>query len=611
MRYQISKGYKAFGAQDVLDNITFEVKDKERIAIVGRNGCGKSTLLKIIAETESLDKGVIHKDKNISIGYLAQTTFFSENHSVEEEFEQLFGRLHENEQKLQDLSVQMQQDTSEEVLHLYGKLLQEHERLGGYTYKNEIHTIFTKFGFAMEDLQKQVNEFSGGQKTRLAFVKLLLSKPDILLLDEPTNHLDIDTIKWLETYVKRYPKAVVLVSHDRTFLDEIANIIYEIEFSKIQKYVGNYSHFVEMKKQEIEKHRSAYRRQQEEIKKTEDLIERFRYKSSKAKMVQSKLKSLDKIVRIEKKKIDEKTFHASFKSRIKGGKQVLQVKDLRIGYETSLCTINLEVLRGQRIAIMGENGSGKSTFLKTLMAELKPLSGSFMLGHQVECGYFDQEHAQFNTNETVLETIWNAYPHLHRSEVRSALGAFLFQGDEVLKDVQVLSGGEKVRLAFVDLMLQQANFLLLDEPTNHLDILGKEALEESLLNYDGTMLFVSHDRYFISKIANGILEIKDHQAIYHPLSYHELKQKEQNHTQEKLQTKSKPRNINYGKEVSKLESKIHTCEKKMASLRELRFEPEYYHDHKKMEVLDMQIDDLHMEISKLMKLWEEYSEHME
>ncbi|MDQ0359720.1 ABC-F family ATP-binding cassette domain-containing protein [Breznakia pachnodae] len=613
MRYQISKGYKSFGAQEIFSNITFEVKDNEKVAIVGRNGCGKTTLLKIIANEESMDSGEIHKDKKISIGYLAQTSFFDENHSVEEEFEQIFEELHTLEKKMEELTLQMQEDYSDEVLQQYGKYQHQHEILGGYTYKSEIHNIFTKFGFKMEDLKKQVNEFSGGQKTRIAFVKLLLSKPDILLLDEPTNHLDLETIKWLEGYVKRYPKAVVMVSHDRTFLDEVVTTIYELERHKLKKYAGNYSAYVQTKKVEMERNQSAYRNQQEEIERIEGIIEKFRYKKNKAKLAQSKIKYLDRMDKIELETSDTKTFHPTFRSRIKGGNQVLTIQDLEIGYDKVLCKINLDILRGQRIAIIGPNGKGKSTFMKTLMGQVKPLGGSFMFGHQIEIGYFDQDLAQFQYTKNVLETVWDKYPDLNRTQVRTALGSFLFTGDDVFKDVAVLSGGEKVRLSFVDLMLQKPNLLLLDEPTNHLDILGKEALEESLLNYDGTMLFVSHDRYFISKIANGILTIDEGKAEYHALTYEELNQKEEVKVQENAPTtnkKEKPKHINYGKEISKLETKINTAEEKLEELRELRFEPEYYHDPKKMSVLDEEIDQVHNEINTMMELWEEYNEYL-
>lgn len=615
MRYQIAKGSKAFGAQDVFENISFEVKDKEKVAIVGRNGCGKSTLLKIIAQEEDLDSGNIHKEKSVTIGYLAQTVFLDDNISVEEDFENVFEELHHCEKKLEEISARMVEDHSDAILNEYAKVQERFEELGGYTYKQEILNIFTKFGFAMEDLQKKLNEFSGGQKTRLSFVKLLLSKPDILLLDEPTNHLDLETIEWLEGYVKRYPKAVVMVSHDRTFLDNVVDVVYEIEYGIMRKYPGNYSHYVEAKKSDVERAKSAYARQQKEIQHLEELIEKFRYKATKAKFAQSKIKYLDRMEKIEDRKTDDTTFKAHFSSNIKGGNQVLSVKDLSIGYDEELCKVTFELLRGDRCAIIGKNGTGKSTLIKTLMEKVKPLSGDFLLGHQIEIGYFDQELAQFNSSNTVLEELWNLFPHLDHTAIRNALGCFLFRGEEVFKEVSVLSGGEKVRLTLAKLMLEHGNFLLMDEPTNHLDIPGKEALEESLKGYDGTLLCVSHDRYFISQVATSILVLDDNGATYYPLTYqeylHKDEQKEVVKESKEEKKKEKPKFINYGREISRLEKKISKKEEELEELRERRFEPEYYQDSKKMAELDGTIDDVHNEINNMMKLWEEYSEAMD
>lgn len=615
MRYQISKGCKSFGAQDVFENISFEVKDKEKVAIVGRNGCGKSTLLKIMASMEELDKGDIHKEKNCTIGYLAQTTFMDEEISVEADFESVFSELHEQEKKLTQISERMKTDHSEAILNEYAKTQERFEELGGYTYKQEMLNIFTKFNFVMEDLKKSISEFSGGQKTRLAFVKLLLSRPDILLLDEPTNHLDLETIEWLEGYVKRYPKAVVMVSHDRTFLDNVVDIVYEIEYGVMRKYTGNYSQYVETKKSDVERQKSAYARQQKEIKELETLIEKFRYKATKARMAQSKIKYLDRMEKIEDRSSDERSFHARFSSNIKGGNQVLKVKDLKIGYDQELCNVNFELLRGNRVAIMGKNGTGKSTLVKTLVDKIKPLSGNFLYGHQIEIGYFDQDLAQFDSSNNVLEELWNLFPDLDHTQIRNALGSFLFSGEEVFKEVSVLSGGEKVRLTLAKLMLEHGNFLILDEPTNHLDILGKEALEAALKEYDGTILFVSHDRYFISQIATSVLVLENGQANYYPLTYQEYLHKDEQVKVEKVmedenKKKEKPKHINYGREVSRLEKQIQKKEEELETLRELRYEPEYYQDSEKMAELDGDIDAIHNEIASMMKLWEEYSEMM-
>lgn len=613
MKYQIHKGTKQFGADVIFEDIQFEIRNTEKIAIVGRNGCGKTTLLKVIADIEHLDKGEIHAESALTIGYLAQTTFSNENALVEDELEHAFDKVKELGKQLELATTQMSEDPSEENMNRFANLQQRFEEMGGYTYHSELMTIFTKFGFQEEDLKRSIATFSGGQKTRLAFVKLLLSKPDVLLLDEPTNHLDIDTIEWLEGYVKRYPKAVVLVSHDRMFLDDVVDVVYEIEYGVMRRYPGNYTNYVNAKKSDLEQQKSAYVRQQKEIQRMEELIEKFRYKKNKAAFAQSKIKYLDRMDRIEDPKSDEKTFKARFTPNVRGGKRVLEVKDLTIGYDHPLCTVNLEVMQGQKVAIIGPNGKGKSTLMKTLMQQIPPLSGGFLLGHQIEIGYFDQELAQFDTTNAVIEEVWKDFPDLNRTEIRTALGCFLFSGDDVFKTVDCLSGGEKVRLSFVKLMLSHPNFLMMDEPTNHLDLIGKEALEDSLSEYEGTMLFVSHDRYFISKLATAILVIDDGKATYYPLTYNEYMHKEpiQVVSAKEVKVEEKPkRQINYGKEISKLEKKIEVKEKELEDLRELRFDPEYYHDVKKMDALDAQIDDVHNEIEHLMEQWEEYSELM-
>lgn len=616
MKYQIHKGSKYYGANTVFEDIQFEIRNTEKIAIVGRNGCGKTTLLKAIADVESLDKGDIHKENNLTIGYLAQTTFQNENATVQEELETAFEQIKKIGKQLEELSEQMVEDHSESILNKYANIQQKYEEMGGYTYHSDMMTVFTKFGFQEEDLAREIRTFSGGQKTRLAFVKLLLSKPDVLLLDEPTNHLDIQTIEWLEGYVKRYPKAVVLVSHDRMFLDDVVDVVYELEYGVMRRYPGNYTNYVNTKKSDVEQQKSAYARQQKEIQRMEELIEKFRYKKNKAAFAQSKIKYLERMEKIEDPTIDEKSFHARFTPKVRGGKRVLEVKDLKIGYESALCEITMEILQGEKVAVIGPNGKGKSTFLKTLMGQIPALSGEFLLGHQIEIGYFDQELAQFDTNNTVLEEVWKDFSDLNRTEVRTALGCFLFSGEDVFKTVDCLSGGEKVRLSFVKLMLEHPNFLMMDEPTNHLDLIGKEALEDALTDYEGTMLFVSHDRYFISKLATAVLVIDDGKAVYYPLSYQDYMHKDdtpvvQTKTQDKKETKRPERGINYAREVKKLEKKIEEKETELAELRELRFDPEYYHDYQKMRDLDEKIDDVHNEIENFMQKWEDYSEKLE
>lgn len=614
MLYQIHKGSKSYGANTIFEDVQFEIRNTEKIAIVGRNGCGKTTLLKAIANVEQLDRGDIHKMNNLSIGYLSQTTFANEEVCVEEELSHAFDRLKEMEQQLHELTERMSFDHSEDILNAYAKLQQSFEEAGGYTYHSELMTIFTKFGFQEADLKRPISTFSGGQKTRLAFAKLLLSKPDILLLDEPTNHLDISTIEWLEGYVKRYPKAVVIVSHDRMFLDDVVDVVYEIEYGVMRRYPGNYTSYVNTKKSDLEQQKSAYVRQQKEIQRLEELIEKFRYKKNKAAFAQSKIKYLDRMDKIDDPKSDEKTFKARFAPKVRGGRRVLETKALDIGYDHALCRVDMEVMQAQRIAIIGPNGKGKSTLMKTLMGQIPALHGSYLLGHQIEVGYFDQELAQFESNNTVLEEVWNDFSELSHTEVRTALGCFLFNGDDVFKTVDCLSGGEKVRLSFVKLMLSHPNFLMMDEPTNHLDLTGKEALEDALADFEGTMLFVSHDRYFISKLATAILVIDEGKATFYPLTYHEYMSKEPIPIikQEVIVEKKAPvRTINYKREITKLEKKIAEKEEELEELRELRFDPVYYHDYMKMNELDASIDDVHNEIETMMKQWEEYSEEAE
>lgn len=617
MRYQINKGTKAYGASVIFQDIQFEIRNNEKIAVVGRNGCGKTTLLKVIAEQELLDKGSIHKENGVRIGYLAQTTFPDDTICVQDALEGAFARVKELERQMEKAAAQLAQQADARTMEAYARIQEAFEEAGGYQWESEMMNLVTRFGFTKEDLARKVGEFSGGQRTRLAFVKLLLSKPDILLLDEPTNHLDIETIEWLEGYVARYPKAVVLVSHDRTFLDHVSDVVYEIEFGVMRRYPGNYTHYVETKKQDIEIQKSAYARQQKEIARMEELIEKFRYKKSKAAFAQSKIKYLERMEKIENPTSDDTSFHAKFHAARRGGNRVMEIEGLQIGYDHPLCTVNLQLMQAQRLAVIGPNGHGKSTLMKTLMGQVQPLAGSFLLGHQIDAGYFDQELAQFDSAKTVLEEVWDDFPQLDRTQVRTALGCFLFTQDEVFKTVDCLSGGEKVRLSLVKLMLSQPNLLMLDEPTNHLDLLGKEALEEALADYEGTMIFVSHDRYFISKLATAILEIKDGEAHYYPLTYDEYVQRADKasiaDTPKAQETVKKGyvRNFNYAKAVKQLEEKIAKLEETLEELRQLRFEPEYYHDFKKMNALDEQIDQVHVEIDHLMETWEEYSAHLE
>ena len=447
----------------------------------------------------------------------------------------------------------------------------------------------------------------------MVLVKLLLTKPDILLLDEPTNHLDIDSIEWLEGYIKHYPSAVILVSHDRMFLDHVVDEIVEIEFGKTMRFVGSYTHYVQAKEEYLEKNHEAYVRQQQEIKRMEELIEKFRYKKNKAAFAQSKMKYLERMDRIEDVKSDTSTMKAHFSVARRGGKRVLEVENLAVGYDSVLSTFNFELIQGQRMAIVGANGIGKSTLMKTLMHQIPCLSGSFKFGHQIDIGYFDQESAQIQSNKTVLDELWDQFPESTQTEIRNTLASFLFTQDEVFKEVNDLSGGERVRLALANLMLHHDNVLLLDEPTNHLDIPAKEALEKALKEYDGTLLFVSHDRMFLKKMANRILEVDQVSHVYE-LNYEEYleKKKANDLVESSVATKQEPvkkqsfTDIKALKNrIAKLEKLLEEAEADLDALRELRFEPEYYQDYQKMEELNEQIDEKHNEIANYMQEWED------
>ena len=522
MLYKIQKGTVEYGADVILDNIDFEIKNKnEKIAVVGRNGCGKTTLLKLISGDISLTRHdgdedtAIFKAGNLEIGYLRQIAFENEELTLDEEIRKVFKRILDMKKRLDELVIFMSENSvseteHEKLAHEYVELEERFKDDGGYYYEKEYDTILRKFGFSDDDKKKKLNEFSGGQRTKLAFIKLLLSKPDILLLDEPTNHLDITAIEWLEGYIKNYKKACVIVSHDRMFLDNTVETVYEIEHNRIKRYSGNYTYFVNKKKEDYDRQLKAYNAQQKEIERLERVAERFMAKATKTSMAQSKLKAIEHMDKIEAPdKYDNRTFRASFEIQAETGKDVLFVKDLEIGYDRVLSKVNLDIKRGQRLAIIGGNGVGKSTLLKTLVGILEPLGGEYRYGTNVQIGYFDQKMAEYSSDKRVIDDYWDEYPNLTETEVRNCLSAFLFTGEEVFKNVNMLSGGERVRLALAKIFKQKPNVLILDEPTNHMDIVGKETLESMLKDFAGTVIFVSHDRYFVKKVSDVILEMKE------------------------------------------------------------------------------------------------------
>ena len=519
MNFKITNGSVEYGSETILEEINIEIKEKEKIAIIGRNGAGKSTLLKAIINNDLLTQGTgeekfnIYKEGNPVIGYLKQMEFEDDQITMIDEILKVYKPITNLEQKIEQIVEKMQTDKSEELAKEYSKAMDKYEFLDGYTYKKEYETAINKFGFSSEDKLKKISEFSGGQRTKIAFIKLLLSKPDILLLDEPTNHLDIETIEWLEQYLKNYSKSVVIVSHDRMFLNKIVNKVYEIEYGVTTAYSGNYTFFEEQKKINYEKQLKDYEYQQKEIKRLNDIVTRFKYKPTKAKMAMSKLKQIERMVKIEApNKYDLTTFKTNFIIEKQSGKDVLFAKDLEIGYDKTLQKISLNVYRGQKIGIIGENGIGKSTLLKTLVGIIPKISGEFEFGHNVQIGYFDQQMSLLDSEKTVLEDFSEEFPNLTTTELRTSLAAFMFYGEDVFKKINMLSGGEKVRLQLCKILKKGPNLLILDEPTNHMDIIGKESLELLLKEYTGTIIFVSHDRFFVNKIADTLLIFTKHQV---------------------------------------------------------------------------------------------------
>lgn len=538
MRYQIRHARVQFGGDVILRDVNFEVHDREKIAIVGRNGCGKTTLLRLIAgdiEMSNLDSdeecGITMAGRQ-EIGFLRQVNFVDAEVTVEDELKKVFVPVFACEERMKELEEQMKTAAETKETAPDGALLREYDRLQkqmeamrGYSWRRDMETMFQRFGFALEDLRRPIGSFSGGQQTKVAFIKLLLTRPDIMLLDEPTNHLDLPTIEWLENYLKGYDKAVVIVSHDRMFLDKVADVTYEIEYHEMKRYPGNYTYFMQRKQEDLIKQEKDYEEQQKEIKRLTDWIEKWKNTPTKVAATRSKRMAIEHMVKIEKpRRFDTRAFHGRYTPRIESYTNVIQAKDLSIGYDAPLAEVSFLLQKKERLAIIGENGKGKSTLLKTLIGELPALGGSFKFGQNVEWGYFDQQKAvmeQAPSKQTVLENFWAAYPGYLREEVRSALGGFLFSGEDVEKKMGQLSGGEKVRLALCKMLQTRPNLLILDEPTNHMDIIGKEALEQMLHEYEGTVLFVSHDRYFISRIATGILEFSGDAVRQYAMNYEE------------------------------------------------------------------------------------------
>ncbi len=679
MLYQISNGAVAFGDDVILHSIDFEIRNTEKIAIVGRNGCGKTTLLKLISgevEMEKLDSdesAFIAKAGNPEIGYLKQIAFDDPDVTLEQEVRKCFVKMDERKAELARAAAELEHDYSDEKVARYTAMEEVFKDDGGYYYEKEYEVMIRKFGFSDDERKKPIRDFSGGQQTKIAFIKLLLSKPDILLLDEPTNHLDVTTIEWLEGYLKSYPKAVVVVSHDRMFLDNVVDVVYEIEYGTARRYPGNYTNFIARKKENYDKQMKDHIAQQKEIERLQRMVTRFKGKPTKTSMAQSKQKAIDRMVIIEAPdKYDNKTFHANFQPEKETGNDVLYTSELAIGYDHPLSVVSLDLKRGEKLGILGGNGLGKSTFLKTIVGKIPALSGEYRFGTNVQIGYFDQQMAMYTSNKTVLDDFWDEYPNLTETEARNALGAFLFSGEDVFKNVNMLSGGEKVRLALCKILKTRPNVLVLDEPTNHMDIVGKETLESMLKDYKGTLIFVSHDRYFVKKVATQLLVFEDGTTNLYQFGYEQYQEKLDREAEENKnvyrgnaifggaisqngssQTGSDANRstsqtvaagnvgestnansaaqaggmavsstgkayYNPGKERSKIQKKVKKAEEdlavKEAKLDELKAElmkPEYQSSYSKLTEIQNEIDALEEEILIDMEAWEELSSQLE
>ena len=513
MLIQLNNVTKNFVVNEVFSNVKMEINDKDRIAIVGRNGAGKSTLLKIISGEIDFDNGERTVSKDTTIGYLSQEFIVREDLSIYEEMITCFNEIIELEKELEKISYEL---TSENIESNPG-LLDKYDRLQNqvlthkdYHYKSKIDSVLYGLDFDKEVFNKKISTFSGGEKTRLSMAKLLLSEPDLLILDEPTNHLDMENVAWLENYLSSYNGAIVIVSHDRYFIDKVVSVVYNLEFGKLKKYVGNYSNFLRQYEEDYEKNLKEYVSQQKDIKRLEEFVQKNIARASTSKMAKSRQKVLDKMEIIDNPRKDDKAANIEFRIKEQSGRDVLIVNDLQVGYEEQVGQkYNFSAYKGDRIAIVGKNGIGKSTLIKTIAKKQKKLGGNIQYGSKVSLGYYDQKQAEFESSKTILNELWDEYPLMKEAEVRTVLGRFLFRGDDVLKIVRDLSGGEKARLQLAKLMLEKNNLLILDEPTNHLDITSKQVLEEALENYEGTILFVSHDRYFINKIANKVFDITE------------------------------------------------------------------------------------------------------
>ncbi|NFS08598.1 ABC-F family ATP-binding cassette domain-containing protein [Clostridium botulinum] len=630
---------KAYGVDLILDNLTFNINENDKVGLIGANGAGKSTLFKILTSSLEQDSGDIFIDKSKSLGYLAQHLSLDSNNTIYEEVLDVFHDLIKMEEKLNKLEKLMNEPYDKNNKEYHDKVIKDYTTYtdlyinrGGYTYKGEIHRVLRGLSFEEEDFNKQINILSGGQKTRVALCKLLLQSPDILLLDEPTNHLDLTAINWLEEYLKSYKGTVLIISHDRYFLDEITNQTFELISGHMNCYNGNYSKFIELRKKEYEVKLKAYNLQQSEIKRQEKIIEKYRSfnREKSIKAAESRQKSLDKIERIDAPDKLPKPVKISFETQIKSGNDILHIENLSKSYGdmTLFENVEMDIKREEKIALIGDNGRGKTTLFKIIMDEIQSNSGTKYIGKNVFIGYYDQEQSDLNECNTVLDEVWDEFPEMTTTEVRNALAAFLFTGDDVFKEISKLSGGEKCKVNLLKLMLSKSNLLLLDEPTNHLDIMSREALEDALLNYDGTVLVISHDRYFLNKVIGKIYElnidgIKEylgnydyyiHKKInpnrfdYEAITSENSKTKTQIH-QERKKKKEEEKKLKQEKlKIKNLEKEITDLEEVVNSLQEQLCLEEVYSDSVKSEKINKDIINKQKLIEDLYSEWENFME---
>lgn len=639
---QVNQIHKSFGAEEIISGAKLEVQHRDRVALVGRNGAGKSTLLKIIAGEMSYDSGDLIMPKDLTIGYLEQQTDLNSDATVWQEMMKIFDHFRDQEAKLRKLEAAMADPDVYNDAERNAKVMQEYDLLqtnfkdaGGYQFEADTRAVLHGMKFYTEDYEKKITSLSGGQKTRLMLAKLLLAKPQLLILDEPTNHLDIETLSWLENYLKNYPGALLIVSHDRYFLDQVVTLVYEVSRKKVRKYTGNYSRYLSEKAKQYELDRKHYEKEQGEKAKLEDYVARNLVRASTTKMAQSRRRVLEKTDWMEAPEGDEKSARFGFDIQKQSGNDVLNIQSLSVGYNDRAVSkdVSLKLYRSESLALVGPNGVGKSTLLKTIIKELPALAGDIHYGTGIQFGYYDQEQANLKGNKLVLNELWDDYPQVNEKDIRGILGRFLFTGDDVLKPVSTLSGGEKARVALAKLMMQKANVLLLDEPTNHLDLDSKEVLENALIDYPGTLLFVSHDRYFMNRIATKVVELSASGTIEYLGDYDYYVEKkletEELAALDALEAKAKQPEAQASastsqidKEAKKLERQLvrknteieqamEALDEEIAAIEEQLCEPDIFQDHERVMPLQTRLEELKHSHEATMSEWLELQEQLE